>query len=69
MGPADHTTMDRIKPIKIEQNPVKQFCKHCRKLRGHHKASTLECPGGSKTRIGYVWFIPNTKFEPREKKR
>lgn len=47
------------------KKPVK--CKHCKKERGLHHAGDLLCPGGMKTRIGYLDFGPTT-YEPREGK-
>lgn len=38
-------------------------CKHCKKKRGLHQASTLACPTGTKTRIGYTSFSTTNVFE------
>lgn len=42
-------------------------CKNCKKLKGHHKYKTMECPKGMKTRIGYTQYGPE-KFELKEDK-
>ena len=39
-------------------------CKLCGKARGNHRAKTLECPSGAKTRIGYTQFGPGV-FDPK----
>jgi hypothetical protein len=41
-------------------------CKHCNKVKGKHKAQTLNCPWGSKTRIGYINFEKDKFFEPKK---
>ncbi len=46
---------DKTKPPK---------CVHCGKERGLHKAVTLHCPAGMKTRIGYTSFGLTT-FKPK----
>lgn len=38
-------------------------CKHCKKIKGLHQAKTLNCPLGSKTRIGYITFSKTQTFE------
>lgn len=43
-------------------------CKKCNKQRGDHKAKTLECPTGTRTRIGYLDYVPNQVFEPKKKR-
>lgn len=43
-------------------------CKLCGRERGHHKAETLHCPTGMKTRIGYTSFHPTQTFKRREPK-
>ena len=43
-------------------------CKHCKKIRGEHLAKTLNCPTGSKTRIGYTSFHPTQVYEKQESK-
>lgn len=39
-------------------------CKLCGKERGNHRATTLECPKGMKTSIGYTSFGPEV-FDPK----
>lgn len=39
--------------------PVRK-CRHCKKVKGFHKADSLECPMGMKTRIGYTRYGPLT---------
>ncbi len=43
---------------------INQKCKNCGKLRGMHRAKTLECPTGSKTRIGYTSYSNTMTFTP-----
>lgn len=38
-------------------------CLYCKKEKGLHQANTFNCPMGSKTRIGYISYHPNVKFE------
>ncbi len=38
-------------------------CKHCKKPKGDHKANTLHCPTGSKSRIGYLSYHTINTFE------
>ncbi len=45
-------------------NPYLIKCKHCKKVKGLHKARTLNCPEGTKTRIGYTSYSEQT-FEPK----
>lgn len=44
-------------------------CKHCKKIRGEHKAKTLNCPMGTKTRIGYTSYHQSQVYERQEKKK
>lgn len=48
------------------RKPVK--CQHCRRERGQHRAHTLECPYGVKTRIGYLMFGP-TVWTPKDSQK
>ncbi len=43
-------------------------CKNCGKEKGLHQAKTLNCPYGTKTRIGYTSFHPTDKFVPKSNK-
>jgi len=43
-------------------------CKNCGKIKGYHKAKTLACPTGKKSRIGYLSFSMTMTFEPVEDK-
>ena len=56
--PMTELNFGKIKPIK---------CKNCGKEKGNHKATTLNCPFGMNTRIGYTSFYLDKKFEPKEK--
>lgn len=47
---------------------ISDRCAHCRKTKGDHKADTLLCPAGSKTRVGYIHYGP-TRFEKKVSKR
>jgi len=38
-------------------------CIHCGKAKNMHRAITLDCPNGKRTRIGYTTFGPD-QFEP-----
>lgn len=40
-----------------------QKCKHCGKGKGVHKAQSLHCPVGMRTRVGYVQFHNRYTFE------
>lgn len=42
-------------------------CKICGKKRGNHKAITLNCPMGRKSRIGYIMFSDKDVFVPSDK--
>lgn len=44
--------------IKIldKQDVKKRKCALCGKDRDYHKATTLHCPEGSKSRIGYTYY-------------
>jgi len=42
-------------------------CQHCGKARGDHKAKTLQCPVGMKTRVGYCSYGA-TVYEPRARR-
>jgi len=49
-------TLKKVPPIK---------CKHCGKQRGDHRATTFECPKGTKGRAGtYNMWGPEV-FEPK----
>lgn len=37
-------------------------CVHCGKWKRHHKAGTLACPVGTKTRVGYVTWSSTRVF-------
>jgi hypothetical protein len=39
-------------------------CLLCKHRRGEHKALTLNCPMGKKTRIGWTTFNRNQVYEP-----
>lgn len=43
-------------------------CIHCGKKKGNHKAISLNCPVGLKTRIGYLMYDKNKIFEPKPHK-
>lgn len=47
----------------------KDRCKNCNKERGDHKAKTLECPAGPRTRIGYLRYTPDQFFEAKKKRK
>ena len=38
-------------------------CMHCGKAKNMHRAFSLDCPTGKRTRIGYTTFGPGT-FTP-----
>jgi hypothetical protein len=40
-------------------------CSHCGKAKNMHRAFTLDCPTGKRTRIGYTTFGPQ-QFTPAE---
>jgi hypothetical protein len=42
-----------------------QKCKLCNKERGQHKAKTLECPVGKRTRIGHTTYSSDQTFVPK----
>jgi hypothetical protein len=39
-------------------------CKICKKRQGQHKAKTLNCPTGTKTRVGYITWHNENVFVP-----
>ncbi len=39
-------------------------CVHCGKAKNMHRAFTLDCPKGKRTRIGYATFGPE-QFTPK----
>lgn len=39
-------------------------CALCKKEKGNHRAETLECPKGLRTRVGYTRFGPE-RFTPK----
>lgn len=41
------------------------ICIHCRRHRDNHKALTLHCPVGLRTRVGYIHFHDTQVFEER----
>jgi len=41
-------------------------CALCRKAKGLHKAGTLHCPSGMKTRVGYVQFSATDRYTPNK---
>lgn len=43
---------------------IYEKCANCGKDRGDHKAVTLSCPVGDKTRVGYCGFSLTDKFMP-----
>ena len=45
---------------------AEQICKHCKKSKLVHKATDLACPIGKKTRIGYITFSSDKKYEPKK---
>lgn len=47
-----------------KQKPKK--CIHCKKIRGVHKATTLNCPTGMKTRIGWTSYFENKFYEEKD---
>lgn len=51
--------------MEIILNKKQPKCKHCNKLQGDHKAKTLHCPTGSKTRIGYLSYHLTNTFESK----
>ncbi len=40
-------------------------CVHCGKAKNMHRAFTLDCPKGERTRIGYSTFGPE-QFKPED---
>lgn len=44
------------------QESLTNKCQLCKKEKGLHKAKTLNCPVGSKTRIGYTSYHPTQVF-------
>lgn len=49
-------------------NPPKPVpCAICGKTRSQHKARTLNCPKGMKTRIGYLDFDDTNTYVPKVK--
>lgn len=47
---------------------AKVICVHCSKERGNHKAVSLHCPDGPRTRIGYLKYHAENTFTPAERK-
>jgi hypothetical protein len=47
--------------LNFDAKPIK--CQHCGKERGVHKANTLHCPAGMKTRIGYTQWHKTQTFQ------
>jgi hypothetical protein len=43
---------------------VHQPCRLCGKPRGEHLASSLHCPTGKKSRIGWISFSRTQRYEP-----
>jgi len=43
-------------------------CKHCGKDKGSHRAKSLGCPVGMKTRIGYTQYSNEQFYEPIKSK-
>lgn len=39
-------------------------CVLCKKAKGEHKAGTLHCPVGMKTRVGYVQYSATAVYTP-----
>lgn len=62
--------MKRTPQFDLDGNPIVPMpkCKHCGKTRWDHRAKTLECPNGSKSRVGYTWFGPAI-FEAHDAKK
>ncbi len=50
-----------MRPLEISPKPKR--CKNCKKLKGDHRAKTLECPKGPRTRIGYLDYLKGTKYK------
>jgi hypothetical protein len=44
--------------------PPPALCKNCGKRKYDHKAITLNCPVGSKTKIGYTSYHPDRVYKP-----
>jgi len=42
-------------------------CSLCHKTKGDHKAVSLHCPVGMKTRVGYVQFSATDTYTPNNK--
>jgi hypothetical protein len=42
-------------------------CVLCRKTKGLHKAGTLHCPSGMKTRVGYVQYSATDRYTPNDR--
>jgi len=53
--------------MKKKVNPELR-CKHCKKLRGDHRAGSFQCPIGPKSRIGYLSY-GSSVFEPMQKSK
>lgn len=47
----------------MENSNIFTKCVKCGKIRGEHQAKTLNCPTGSKTKIGYISFALLQKFQ------
>lgn len=44
-------------------------CALCNKERGAHKAKTLHCPFGTKTKVGYISYHPTDTFVPKKRRK
>jgi hypothetical protein len=56
--------------LNLNLNPEPEpVCKHCKKKWGLHKAHTLHCPIGSKSKIGYTQYHQSQAFEARKKRK
>lgn len=50
-------------------NPVTHpKCKYCGKEKSSHRAKSLNCPLGMKTRIGYTQYSNEQSYEPKQYK-
>lgn len=47
---------------------MKKLCEHCNKDYLDHKADSLSCPIGKKTRMGYLHYSETKKFKEKLKK-
>lgn len=46
-----------------ESTGISDKCAICGKVMGYHKAHTLNCPKGTKSRIGYTQYHPTNTFK------